>query len=97
MQFLGPAEKGTNANGLRPWLFSGRKRAGLNSSGAGHTSGFLWSPMVETPTAVPFGTKYPPGTTKTKEIKNHNHDHKLKNQLIIRKPPRIIKRRKIHD
>ena len=41
IQFLGPAENGINANGWRPWLFSGRKRSGSNSSGAGHTSGFL--------------------------------------------------------
>ena len=57
MQFRGPAEKGTNAYGWRPWLFSGRKRSGLNSSGASHTFGFLWSPIVQTPRAVPFGAK----------------------------------------
>ena len=59
MQFLGPAEKGIYANGCLPWLFSGRNRSGLNSSGAGHTSEFLWRARVATPTEVPLGAVYP--------------------------------------
>ena len=41
-------------------MFPGRKRSGSKSNGADHTSGFLWSAKVDTPTVVPFGIKYPP-------------------------------------
>ena len=49
--------------------FSCRKRSGLNSNGAARTSVFLCSPMVETPAAMFFGTKYPSVTSKHKKSK----------------------------
>ena len=60
MQFLGPAENGRNAKGWRPLIFSGRKRSGSKSNGAGHTSGFLCKARVEMVTADPFGRKKSP-------------------------------------
>ena len=61
IQFLGPAENGRNAKGWRPLIFSGRKRSGSKSNGAGHTSGFLCKARVEMVTADPFGRKKSPG------------------------------------
>ena len=60
IQFLGPAENGRNAKGWRPLVFSGRKRSGSKSNGAGHTSGFLCKARVEMVTADPFGRKKSP-------------------------------------
>ena len=60
IQFLGPAENGRNAKGWRPLIFSGRKRSGSKSNGAGQTSGFLCKARVEMVTADPFGRKKSP-------------------------------------
>uniref|UniRef100_A0A915IT34 Uncharacterized protein n=1 Tax=Romanomermis culicivorax TaxID=13658 RepID=A0A915IT34_ROMCU len=57
MQFLGPAENGTYANGCRPAEFADEKRSGSNFSGSARKSGSRCIIYGHMKTSTPAGNK----------------------------------------
>lgn len=65
IQSLGPKLNGTNAQGWRLLISSGRNLSGSNFKGSAQISSFRWSDMTATAAVQPFGTCFPSGCYKT--------------------------------